>query len=388
MVASVYVVRGDYIGSRIIDTYYAMKQYSLSELTLVINSALSQLQHSTYWVRAEIASVSSRSGHGYFELVEKSPAGMLSAKMRATCWSNLFPMLSAWFAEQTGETLQAGMKVLVECEVTFHPVYGLSLNIVSIDPQYTLGDLARQRQETILRLQSEGYWDLQRELTLPTLTYRIAVVSAAQAAGYGDFCDQLQQSGYRFRTELFPAIVQGERAEGSIIEALQSISAHKDDFDAVVIIRGGGATTDLGCFDSYLLSEACAQFPLPVLTGIGHTRDVSIVDQVAHLSLKTPTAVAAFLVDRMAALDEALQRLKQRLKQVGEKQILIRRHRIELLRQRLQMCSPERIYRLGYSLAMADGRIIRNASELKAGQRLTTHLQSGIVESTVENTRI
>ena len=361
-----------------------MKNYSLSELAALVQDALAPLSESTFWVRAEIASLTTRGGHAYFELVEKATSGLQAAKMRATCWVNLYPMLAAFFLEETGQALQAGMQVLVETEVTFHAVYGISLNIRNIDPRFTLGDIARQRQETIRRLQKEGVFDMQQSLTLPLLTRRIAVISAQQAAGYDDFCQHLRQSGYRFSATLFPAVMQGDRAEQSILQALHCVLEKEQDFDAVVIIRGGGAVTDLGCFDSYLLSAACAQFPLPVITGIGHTRDVSVLDMVAHTALKTPTAVADFLISRFDRLMERIDSLRQRLRQCAEKQILVKRHRIEMLRQRLAACSPERIFNMGYSLTVADGHVVRSVADIKSGQTLTTHLKDGIVTSTAQ----
>lgn len=360
-----------------------MTTFSLSELSDRIFDALSVFSGDTLWVRAEIASVASRNGHGYFDLVEKSSSRGIVARQRATCWANIFPMLSAYFREKTGMTLQAGLQVLMEVEVTFHAVYGLSLNICNIDPTYTIGDLARQRQETIHRLQEEGVFDLQHSLTLPTLVSRVAIISAEQAAGYGDFQHQIQESGYRIICTLFPAIVQGERAEQSILQALSEISEREQDFDAVVIIRGGGATTDLSCFDSYLISAATAQFPLPVLTGIGHTRDVSILDLVAAVPLKTPTAVASFLINRFARQEERIRLLRGRLLQTAERQILMRRHRIDLVRQRLDLCSPERIYRLGYSLATINGRILRSIKDIRPYTIITTHLSDGDIDSIV-----
>ena len=224
---------------------------------------------------------------------------------------------------------------------------------------------------------------MQHSLTLPTLVSRVAIISAEQAAGYGDFQHQIQESGYRIICTLFPAIVQGERAEQSILQALSEISEREQDFDAVVIIRGGGATTDLSCFDSYLISAATAQFPLPVLTGIGHTRDVSILDLVAAVPLKTPTAVAAFLINRFARQEERIRLLRGRLLQTAERQILMRRHRIDLVRQRLDLCSPERIYRLGYSLATINGRILRSIKDIRPYTIITTHLSDGDIDSIV-----
>ena len=283
----------------------------------------------------------------------------------------------AYFESETGQRLQAGMSVLVEAEVHYHPVYGLSLSIVGIDPSYTLGDIAQQRQKTIAQLQADGLLDAQQLLPLPTLIRRIAVVSSPSAAGYEDFKHQLDNSGYAFETQLFGATMQGEGAEASIIAALEAIETEAERFDAVAIIRGGGATTDLSCFDRYTLCAVCAQFELPILSGIGHTRDVSVLDLVAHEALKTPTAVAEWLIHR---LDEQMARIADlvvRLKRTAERQILIRQHKVELLEQRLAACNPERIYRKGYSLLTKNGKVVRSVDELQAGDIVTTHLADG-----------
>lgn len=360
-----------------------MKQYSLSEICGFIEEIIAT-ETETYWVRAEIASISEKGGHCYLDLVEKAETGLLAAKLRATCWANVYSLLKPYFEEETGARLQAGMQILVEIEISFHAVYGLSANIRNIDPKYTIGDLARQRQETINRLQKEGVMDMNKSLCLPTLVRRIAVISAESAAGYGDFCHQLQ-SNYHFETTLFPAIMQGEHAAKSIIAALLQINDQLDKgYEVVVIIRGGGATTDLSCFDDYELCSHCAQFPLPVITGIGHTRDVSVLDLVAFEALKTPTAVAQFFVDGREQQAVRIQDLRRRLRQTAERQILIRRHRMEMLAQTIKMHSPERIYRMGYSLATVGGKIVRSVAELAPGTRLTTHLQDGSVSSRVE----
>lgn len=359
-----------------------MKQYSLSEICGFIEDIIA-METETYWVRAEIASISEKGGHCYLELVEKAETGLLAAKLRATCWANTYTLLKPYFEEETGSRLQAGMQVLVEIEIAFHAVYGLSANILNIDPKYTVGDLARQRQETIAKLQKEGVMDMNKALVLPTIVRRIAVISAESAAGYGDFCHQLQ-GNYHFETTLFPAIMQGEHAAKSIIAALDSIAAQEEEFDAVVIIRGGGATTDLSCFDDYNLCNHCAQFPLPVITGIGHTRDVSVIDMVAFEALKTPTAVAQFFVDAREQQAIRIQELRRRLRQTAERQILIRRHKIEMLAQAIKMHSPERIYNMGYSLATINGKIVRSKTDIQTGDILTTHLQDGNTTSIVQ----
>ena len=266
-----------------------MKQYSLSELCQNIEEVLAEEFASTYWVRAEVASLSVR-GHCYMELVEKASTKNIAAKVRATCWQQIYGILSPYFEAETGQKLSVGMQVLLEVEVSFHAVYGLSLNIVGIDPTFTLGDMARQRQETIQRLKDDGVMDMQSSLEIPSLPRRIAVISSADAAGYGDFCHQLENNsgGFQFRTQLFTAIMQGEQSAKSIIQSLQQIADEIDKWDIVVIVRGGGASTDLRNFDDYELASHCAQFPLPIIAGIGHTRDISIVDMVVHSSVKTP----------------------------------------------------------------------------------------------------
>ena len=312
----------------------------------------------------------------YLELVESQKTKIergVAAKMRATCWSGTQEMLSAYFESETGQTLQPGMAVLVETEVQYHPVYGLSLSITNIDPSYTLGDIARQRQQTINQLQKDGLLDAQQLLPLPTLIRRIAVISSPNAAGYEDFKHQLEHSPFTFHLSPFFATMQGESAAKSIIAALEEI----EGFDAVVIIRGGGATTDLSCFDDYELCAVCAQFELPILTGIGHTRDISILDLVAHEALKTPTAVAEWLIHRMEDQTNRINDLLQRLQRTAERQILIRRHRIDMLEQRLAACNPERIYRMGYSLLTKNGKVIRSVQELQKGDTVVTHLADG-----------
>ena len=352
------------------------ERYTLSELCAEIGEVLDEGLAPSYWVQAEISSLSEKGGHLFLELAEGK-----QAKMRATCWAGTKELLMAYFEAETGQRLQAGMAVLVEAEVQYHAVYGLSLSIVGIDPKFTVGDIARQRQQTIAQLESDGLLDAQQLLTLPTLIRRIAVVSSASAAGYEDFKHQLDRSGYRFETTLFGAIMQGESAERSILAALEEIDASQQPYDAVVIIRGGGATTDLNCFDSYTLCAVCAQFPLPILTGIGHTRDVSVLDLVAHESLKTPTAVAEWLIHRMDDQAARIDQLLYRLRQTAERQVLIRRHRVEMLEQRLAACNPERIYRMGYSLLTKNGKVVRSILELQSGDEITTHLADGNVRS-------
>ena len=291
-----------------------MEVYNLRELCEWLQDIVGSEMPDRYWVRAEIASMSVR-GHCYMELVEKAENGILSAKVRATCLSNVYGMLSAYFAQETGQALHVGMQVLVEVSVELHAVYGLSLNVWNIDPNYTLGGLAKQRQMTIQQLTEDGVMDLQKALELPSLVRRVAVISSPDAAGYGDFCDQLQHNrfGFAFHTQLYPAVMQGDMAARSVVQALRAIVEQVEEWDVVVIIRGGGASTDLSCFDDYNLASHCAQFPLPIVTGIGHTRDVSVVDMVVHTSVKTPTAAAEWLIQRVAVQIDRVGELMSRL---------------------------------------------------------------------------
>lgn len=386
-----------------------MKQYTLSELCQAIEQVLQFELGDTYWVRAEIASLTER-GHCYMELVEKAKNNTVAAKVRATCWQQVYHLLSAYFATETGQTLSVGMQVLLQVEVSFHSVYGLSLNVVGIDPTFTLGDLARQRQLTIQRLQEDGVMDLQRALTIPSLPRRIAVISAADAAGYGDFCHQLlsNNSGFLFRTQLFPAVMQGDQSPASIIAALEQIAYQVEQYDLVVIVRGGGATTDLRNFDDYSLAFHCANFPLPIIAGIGHTRDVSVVDMVVHTSVKTPTAAAEWLITAMQEQADRLAELQLRLQRIAQHAIRKQQHQLDNLwqslrfatqrrlhRQRAQLefwektialHSPERIYRMGYSLTMVNGKIVKSINDVKAGDHLLTHTADGTITSEVKET--
>ena len=360
-----------------------MSSYTLSELCKEIGEALDGSLAPSYWVKAEISSLSVKGGHMYLELVEPMANSQLQkAKLRATCWAGVNEMLMAYFESETGQRLQVGMSVLVEAEVQWHAVYGLSLSIIGIDPAYTVGDIARQRQQTIATLEKDGLLDAQQLLPLPTLIRRIAVISSPNAAGYEDFCHQLAHSPFAFHLSPFFATMQGEAAEKSILAALDEISivtrqSSNRQYDCVVIIRGGGATTDLSCFDSYRLCAVCAQFELPIISGIGHTRDVSVLDMVAHEALKTPTAVAEWLIHRMENQQARIEDLLARLQRTGERQILLRRHRIEMLEQRLAACNPERIYRMGYSLLTKNGQVVRSVQELQPGDIVTTHLADG-----------
>lgn len=286
----------------------------LSELNYQIRDVLIEAFPETVWVVAEISEMKeNRSGHCYLELIEKDElTDEILARARATIWSYTFRMLKPYFETTTGQTFSSGIKVLVQASVEFHPAFGLSLNIKDIDPTYTLGDMARRRNEIINRLREEGVFDMNKELPLPEVPQKIAIISSSTAAGYLDFINQLENNVYNFRfyPKLFEATMQGAEAVPSVIRALERIFVYEDFFDAVVIIRGGGAQADLSCFDNYELALNVAQFPLPVLTGIGHEKDDTIVDLVAHTRLKTPTAVAEFLISGVHIFYEKLNGLE------------------------------------------------------------------------------
>lgn len=288
---------------------------TLYELNNLVSETIALELSQEYWVEAELSEAREVRGHCYMELVQKEEGTNTPiARASAKCWKNKWMLLGPHFMRITGQQLHAGMKVLLKVYANFHEAYGFSWIVTDINPEYTMGDMARRRQEIIRQLKAEGIFDMQRELTLPLFLQRVAVVSSATAAGYGDFCNQLADNeyGFRFTTRLFPAIMQGEQVEESIIEALDAINDETEQFDAVVIIRGGGATADLSGFDSLRLAENVAQFPLPIITGIGHERDESIIDMVSHTRVKTPTAAAAFLIDHLHQVLMRIERAEER----------------------------------------------------------------------------
>jgi exodeoxyribonuclease VII large subunit len=293
------------------------KSLSLTELNLRVRDAIRDHLPDTYWIRAETSDVRpNRNGHCYLEFIEKDAARQsIIAKARGVIWSGVFQMLSAYFEKETGQPFTSGLNVLVRVSVEFHELYGYSLNVVDIDPSFTLGEIARHRQQVVKQLEEEGVLTLNKELPLPELANRIAVISSPTAAGYEDFRDQLlkNQAGLVFYTKLFPAVMQGDRSEASVIAALEKIFQHRHLFDAVAIIRGGGATSDLSCFDSYTVAAHVAQFPLPVVSGIGHERDITVLDIVAHTRAKTPTAVAEFFIAHVGKTLTELTGFRERI---------------------------------------------------------------------------
>lgn len=307
------------------------KHFSLRELQLAVRERLAEAFPLPVWVAAEISEMKvNYSGHCYLELVEKGGAnGVPAAKASAVIWRSHYGPLASYFASKTGERLAVGMKVLVRVTISYHELYGLSFQIQDIDPTYTLGDWEQQRQQTIARLREEGVWDMNRELGVPRVPQRVAIVSSANAAGYQDFCKEIARSPYRVELTLFDAFMQGHGAEDSIIEALERVADRADEFDVVAVIRGGGSQSDLACFNSYRLCAHVAQFPLPVVTGIGHDKDESVADMVAAQSLKTPTAVATWINDQLADFDGALDAAAQAVERCATEFLAAERQRLE-----------------------------------------------------------
>ena len=278
------------------------KALSLKDLNELVAEVVHLQLHNTYWLEAELSQVNESRGHCYMEFIQKEEtSNNIVARAAGRCWANKWLNIKAYFERITGQNIHAGMKIMVQVSAQFHVQYGFSWIIEDINPEYTLGDIMRRRNEIIAQLRAEGVFDLQKELYLSTFASRIAVISSRTAAGYGDFCNQLLNNdyGFSFHIELFQSAMQGERVEHDIIACLNDINDRQDEFDCVVIIRGGGATADLSCFDTLLLAENIANFPLPIITGIGHERDESVIDLVSFLKVKTPTAAAAFLIDRL-----------------------------------------------------------------------------------------
>lgn len=407
---------------------------TLRELQRRVKSALEGQFALPVWVSAEISEIKvNYSGHCYLELVEKGgDNGVPTAQARAVVWRSHYPRISGYFEAETGQRLASGIRILAKVLVSYHELYGFSLQITDIDPSYTLGDMERQRQQTIAQLQQDGVWDMNREATMPAVVQRIAIVSSANAAGYQDFCKELDKSPYRFTLTLFDAFMQGAAAEESIIEALCSVAARMEDFDAVVLIRGGGSKSDLNCFNAYRLCAHVAQFPLPVVTGIGHDKDTSVADMVAHTALKTPTAVAGWLVGRMAETDGwldyaalqlhdtttaamhasevRLERLSGEVRRLsGElltRQSLRLEHHAALLpdaardflaRQNVRLGnaaeliagrSPERILRLGFAVVRTGGKAVTSAREVGTGENIEIEVSDGQIEAIVKAGKI
>ncbi len=315
------------------------RRLTLYELNNLVRRSLDTLMPDEYWVEAELSELRlSPQGHCYMELVQKDAVGNTPvARAQAKCWRQTWGVVDRQFRQAAGQRLAVGMKVLLEVRANFHEAFGFSWIVGGIDPYFTLGDMARRRQEILATLKAEGIIDLNKELPLPLFAQDIAVISSSTAAGYGDFCRQLADNeyGFSFRTRLFAASMQGEQVETSVIAALDRIYAEVDRYDCVVIIRGGGATSDLSGFDTLALAENVANFPLPVITGIGHERDESIVDYVSHTRVKTPTAAAAFLIAHLKDVADRLGDAERRIARTATARKEVEKERLNRLQDRL-----------------------------------------------------
>ena len=427
------------------------KRLTLYELNSLVREVIECEMPNEYWVEAELSECRESRGHCYMELIQKDEQNATPvAKASAKCWASKWMIVRPYFERTTGQRLHAGMKVLLKVYPQFHEAFGFSWIVTDIDPTYTLGDMARKRQEIIRQLKEEGVFDLQKELQLPLFCQRIAVISSATAAGYGDFCNQLADNpyGFQFRTQLFPAIMQGEGVEQSIIAALERI--YNKDIDCVVIIRGGGATSDMSGFDTLALAENVANFPLPIITGIGHDRDESILDMVSHTSVKTPTAAAAFLIDhlktvmdilndsqeqivrlaqqkltfyksqfatiaellprlfsnvkvrqearldalnnsithlaqlRLSTFNSQLSTIESKLPILLERRVMTEKHRLQLIEEKAKSLDPTLLLSRGYSITLKDGKTVRDAQQLQPGDDIETRLANGTIHSTVK----
>ena len=406
------------------------RHITLFELNRLVREAIEDALPMEYWVEAELSECRESRGHCYMELIQKDEQTATPiAKASAKCWANKWLTIRPYFERTTGQQLHAGMKVLLQVYPQFHEAYGFSWIVTDIDPTYTLGDMARKRQEIIQKLKAEGVFDLQKELQLPVFCQRIAVISSQTAAGYGDFCNQLTDNpyGFKFETQLFPAIMQGEGVEQSIISALEQI--YDMPFDCVVIIRGGGATSDMSGFDTLALAENVANFPTPIITGIGHERDESILDMISHTRVKTPTAAAALLIDhlkgvletiegaqsmithyvqqklsiansQLSIISEAIPRLFSivktrqeakidalytRLPMLIERRLTSERHRLQLMDEKLKALDPTLLLARGYSITMHNGRAVKDASQLPPGAEIETRLAKGTIHSVIKS---
>ncbi|MBQ6225863.1 MAG: exodeoxyribonuclease VII large subunit [Bacteroidaceae bacterium] len=404
---------------------------TLFELNSLVHEVIEDNFDEQYWVLGELSDVSTPAfgGHFYGELVQKDEeSDRIVARARITCWARNYNMIRLRFQKEAGETLRKGLQVKLLVEVNFHEQYGYSLNVVDIDSTFTLGDLAKRRREILQQLEKDGILHDNQSLPLPRLLKRIAVISSATAAGYGDFCHQLEENdyGFHFDVQLFPAVMQGEQVPESIIAALEEVQ-NAEPFDLVVIIRGGGASSDLSDFDSYELAACIALYPLPVLTGIGHERDETVLDYVAHTKVKTPTAAAAFIIEHQAEeaalLDDLYQRithsakeqiqrekqrlehqravlpllfanlihnrqnklqlLRQRLMTAIPQQIEREYHRQQLLEKRLEMLDPRLLLKRGYTITTCGGKLVRSIEGLAEGEVLTTQTEKGEIYSKV-----
>jgi len=408
-----------------------IRPMTLRQLNGLLRTVIESGLPGEYWVEAELSEARESRGHCYMELIEKDGNGNTpTARAQAKCWQSTWSLLRPYFERTTGQQLRPGMKVMLKVYANYHEAYGFSWIVTDIDPTYTIGDMAQKRRMIIEKLKAAGVFDLNKELTLPIFTQRIAIISSETAAGYGDFRNQLADNeyGFAFATTLFPAVMQGERVEESIIAALDRINEQADEYDCVVIIRGGGATSDMSGFDSLALAENIANFPLPVITGIGHDRDESVTDLVAHTSVKTPTAAAAMLIgllkatadridncreriaratgnrmetekmridrlaERIPALfsvaktrkETALDMLWMRMCSATQRRLTAENHRITMLEQQSKALDPALPLKRGYSITLHNGHAVKDIDTLKPGDEIETRVEKGTINAVVK----
>ncbi len=358
----------------------------LYALQTQLKEGLEEMFPSRIWVKAEISAVKSRpGGHCYMELSQSGESGLV-AKATAIIWSSKFRLISPYFQSVTGISLQEGINVLVQVQVNYSQLYGFSLIVNDIDPEYTVGDKERERQETIARLKSEGLLDRQQSLELPPLPYRLAVISAPDAAGYRDFMRHLHENeyGFTFHTELFEAVMQGVSAPASIADALERVALAQPAFDAVLILRGGGAKLDLACFDDYDVAAAIAKCPIPVLTAVGHDQDYHICDMVAWKFVKTPTALADVFLDIYSDEDQVIASYGTRLKLAFLNKISAMSSRIDLLESRILGADPRKILSRGYVLVLDEkGIVMKTVDGRCPGDRVSVMFADGTLDCTV-----
>ena len=384
----------------------------LYDLQNRLKKGIESLFPNRIWVRAEVSAVKARSGgHCYMELSQSNDKGLV-AKCSAIIWSSKYRFIAPYFESVTGSPLKEGLVILVQVQVNFSELYGMSLIIDDINPEFSLGVKEQERQQTIERLQKEGLMGLQKELQLPALPYRLAVISAEDAAGYRDFMRHLEENPYGFAVEpvLFPALMQGADCPSSIISALDSIVEGGEQWDAVLILRGGGAKLDLACFDDYSLAAVIAQYPLPVLTAIGHDQDYHVCDMVAHEYLKTPTALADYILDiyqeederissfetrirlavsnRMYREETRLESLGSRIKGAFALKIAAMEAALQVLQTRIEAADPRKILQRGYALALdGQGRVLKGAAGRSAGDRVSVMFSDGTLDCTVDSVK-
>lgn len=409
-----------------------MNHYSLHEFNLLVKEVLNDSLERSYWIIAEIGQINLHgNGHCYLELVEKDN-NYVKAKARGTIWANIFRDIHPWFVSQTGTELKQGMKVLFNASLEFHEVYGISLNIRDIDVNFTIGERERKKQETIQQLEAEGIIDMNQALELSIVPQRLAIISSETAAGYEDFMNQFDSNPYRYRAilDLFPATMQGDSAPSSIIDCLHKIHESDLSYEAVILIRGGGSKMDLDCFDDYDLCAHLAQFPLPIITGIGHERDQSIADLVANTRLKTPTSVAEFLVSRMMTFESEINQVQESINQLTQELLyrqneiineikfkwqlsvnqILQRHTfqleqfVQLIKQKPSLIlnrqkeflghnqklvdayDPQNLLNKGYSITRLNGKVLTK-QKIKSGDQIETQTASQTIISTVNETK-